>query len=114
MTGKATYEVGKGKPPKHTQFKPGNNANPTGKTPARAAMERDNAQMALEAKNRYLRALLATQAEQSTEELLASFTPSDILKLMKDAEDRAHGTPKQSIDLDAKVEGDIVMTFKFE
>src|SRR5580698_10736388 len=25
------YEVGRGKPPKHTRFKPGNNANPNGR-----------------------------------------------------------------------------------
>lgn len=28
---KSEYEVGYGKPPKHTQFKPGNNANPKGR-----------------------------------------------------------------------------------
>ena len=25
------YEVGRGKPPKHSRFKPGNNANPNGR-----------------------------------------------------------------------------------
>ena len=29
-TVKGDYEIGRGKPPKHTQFKPGNNANPLG------------------------------------------------------------------------------------
>lgn len=31
----------------------------------------------------------------------------DALRLLKDSEDRAHGTPKQSVDVDANVRGTI-------
>jgi cation diffusion facilitator CzcD-associated flavoprotein CzcO len=98
MTGKRDYEIGKGKPPKHTQIKPGQVLNPGGKTRDQKRLEMENATLATQAKNRFLRALVALQAEQSTEEVMASFTGADILRLIKDAEDRAHGTPRQAID----------------
>jgi hypothetical protein len=92
------YKVGKGKPPKHTRFgQPGGNA--PGKTAAQKRLEMENASLATQAKNRMLRALVAMQAEQSTEEVLAAMSGADILRLIKDAEDRAHGTPKQAMDL---------------
>jgi len=98
MGEKATYEVGKGKPPKHTRI--GQPAGPPpGKTKTQKAIEMENAELAQLAKNRLLRALTAKQAEQSTDEVLASLTGSDILRLIKDAEDRAHGTPRQSVDV---------------
>ena len=62
-------------------------------------MEMDNLQLALQAKNRFLRALVAKQEEQSTDEVLEGMSGSDILRLIKDAEDRVSGTPKQSVDL---------------
>jgi len=61
-------------------------------------MEMDNLQLALQAKNRFLRALVAKQEEQSTDEVLDGMSGSDILRLIKDAEDRVSGTPKQSVD----------------
>jgi hypothetical protein len=101
MTGKATYEVGKGKPPKEHQFKPGDVNNPRGKSSEARKMEIANAELAAQAKNRFLRALVAIQAEQSTEEVIASLTGADILRLIKDAEDRAFGTPVQAVNLES-------------
>lgn len=80
------------------KFKPGQSGNPGGKTAAQRQLEVENAELAAAAKNRFLRALTAKLAEQSTEEVIAGFDPADLLRLIKDAEDRAHGTPKQSID----------------
>jgi hypothetical protein len=88
------YAVGKGKPPKNRQFgQP--EGNPRGKTSEQKRLEMENAALAQAAKNRMLRALTAKLAEQSTEEVLAGFTPADLLRLMKDAEDRGFGVAKQ-------------------
>jgi hypothetical protein len=92
-------EVGFKKPPKNRQFgQP--EGNPPGKTSAQKKLEMENATLATQAKNRFLRALVAVQAEQSTEQVLAGMTGADILRLIKDAEDRAHGTPTQRVESD--------------
>jgi len=58
-----------------------------------------NAELAAKAKNRLLRALVEIQDSQESADVLASMTGADILRLIKDAEDRAHGTPVQKTDL---------------
>lgn len=100
--GSEENEVGYKKPPKHSRFKLGQAANPGGKTSEQKKMEMDNLQLALQAKNRFLRALVAKQEEQSTDEVLDGMSGSDILRLIKDAEDRVSGTPKQSVDLSSE------------
>lgn len=102
MKGKASYEVGKGKPPIHTRFKKGDVNNPRGKTSEQKKLEMENLSLAQQAKNRFLKALVAKQAEQSTDEVLEGMTGADILRLIKDAEDRVMGTPKQSVDLSSE------------
>lgn len=102
MTGSKENEVGYKKPPKHSRFKPGQVANPGGKTSEQKRMEMDNLQLALQAKNRFLRALVAKQEDQSTDEVLDGMSGSDILRLIKDAEDRVSGTPRQSVDLSSE------------
>jgi hypothetical protein len=99
MQRKGKKEIGYGKPPEGRPFAPGQSGNPGGKTSAQKKLEMENATLAQQAKNRFLRALVALQAEQSTEEVLAGMTGADLLRLIKDAEDRAHGTPKQAVDV---------------
>lgn len=87
-----TYEVGHGKPPVETQFKPGQSGNPGGKT----AEQRQNEVKAAEIASRLrLKMLEALEAEDAT--ILDRLDPNT-LKLFKDSEDRAHGTPVQSVD----------------
>jgi hypothetical protein len=53
MTGKAEYEVGKGKPPKHTRFQRGQIANPGGKTKEQKRLELANAEAAMRIRARF-------------------------------------------------------------
>jgi hypothetical protein len=88
----------KGKPENLKPFKPGQSGNPGGKTSAQRKLEIENLELAQRAKNRFLRALVAKQEEQSTDDVLDGLSGSDILRLIKDAEDRVMGTPRQSVD----------------
>lgn len=97
MTGKSDYEIGKGKPPKHTRFKPGEVGNPGGKTSEQKRLEMRNAEAAMRIRERILRAAEARLVECSTEEVLAEFVEAAMLKLLKDSEDRGLGAPVQDL-----------------
>lgn len=96
MTGKKDYEIGKGKPPRHTQFKPGNKMG-LGKTSEQKRLELANAQLAMEIRNRALRAVQAKLAESSTDEAIDLLVEAAMLKLLKDSEDRGLGAPVQAL-----------------
>jgi hypothetical protein len=96
MTGKATYEVGKGKPPKHTRFKPGQVANPGGKTKEQKRLELANAEAAMRIRSRLLHATEAKLNELSTDEAM-TLIEAAMLKLLKDSEDRGLGAPVQDL-----------------
>ena len=91
------YEVGKGKPPKHSQFKPGQVANPGGKSSEQATLERRNAEAAMRIRARALHAVEAKLSESSTDEAIALLVEAAMLKLLKDSEDRGLGAPVQAI-----------------
>lgn len=94
-TGK-TYEVGKGKPPKHTRFgQP--NGNPNGKTSEQKRLEMQNAEAAMRIRARALHAVEAKLGECSTEEAIALLVEAAMLKLLKDSEDRGLGSPIQDV-----------------
>lgn len=100
MTGKASYEVGKGKPPKHSQFQRGDVGNPKGKTSEQKLMELENAQIATRIQLRLLQALEGQMIEDPTKlTIVENYIKTEVLKLVKDAQDRGLGTPKQSVDL---------------
>ena len=100
MTGKAPYEVGKGKPPKHSQFKPGDVNNPKGKTSEQKLLELANAEAATRIQARLLQALEGQMLEDPTKlTIVDSFIKAEVLKLIKDAQDRGLGTAKQSVDV---------------
>jgi hypothetical protein len=102
MKGKRDYEVGKGKPPKHTQFKPGQVANPGGKTSEQRRMEIANAERATRIRARMLEALEGMMNEHPEKEsIIGGLVKGDILRLMKEAEDRGLGTPVQSVNVES-------------
>jgi len=70
MTEKASYEVGYGKPPKHTQIKPGEVKNPGGKTSAQKKAEMANAQAKNELMAKMLLVASQDDAEASLEEIM--------------------------------------------
>ena len=96
MREKATYEVGKGKPPKHTRFgQP--NGNPNGKTSEQKRIEMANAEAAMRIRARALSAVEAKLNECSTEEAIEMLVEAAMLKLLKDSEDRGLGAPVQAV-----------------
>jgi hypothetical protein len=100
MTGRKTYEVGKGKPPKEHQFKPGQVANPGGKTSAQRKMEIANAERATRIRGRFLEALEGLMNEHpEKEKLIEERLTSEVLRLIKESEDRGLGTPQSKVDL---------------
>lgn len=97
MQGTGDYEVGKGKPPKHSRFQKGQSGNPKGKTSETKRLEMKNAEAAMRIRERILRAAEARLVELSTEEVLEEFVEAAMLKLIKDSEDRGLGAPVQAI-----------------
>ena len=83
-------------PPEHSRFKPGQSGNPGGKSAETIRLEREAADIALRMRLKWLKALEA-QAEAGDQQAL-DLLSSDALRLAKDSEDRAHGTPKQSVE----------------
>jgi hypothetical protein len=97
MQGKGSYEVGKGKPPVHAQFKPGQSGHPGGKTSEQKRMEMANAEAAMRIRARALQAVEAKLAESSTDEAIGMLVEAAMLKLLKDSEDRGLGAPVQAV-----------------
>ena len=105
MTRNGSYEVGKGKPPKHAQFKPGNPGG-IGKTSEQKKAEYKAGELAAQIQMRMLEALNnAIGADPAA--ALASIA-SDPLKLIKDAMDREFGTAVQK----AEVKGGFTVTLR--
>ena len=78
-----------------TRFKPGQTPNPLGKTSAQRKLEVEAGEMAARLRHMMLSRMMETV---ETNNAALDFITADHLRLLKDSEDRAHGTPKQSID----------------
>jgi hypothetical protein len=76
-------------------FQPGVSGNPGGKTAEHRQLEVEAAEMAARIRHKMLSAV--TVAIEGDEMATLEAIKSDLLRLMKDSEDRAHGTPKQAI-----------------
>lgn len=76
-----------------TRFKKGNPGG--GKTSAQKRLEYEAAEMAARARHKIL-SVIAEKLESGHDAL--EFVDAATLKLFKDSEDRAHGTPPQSVD----------------
>lgn len=94
----SNYEVGYGKPPVETRFGAGNRANPIGKTSEHRKAEIKAAELAAKVRLDLVEALAKTlnDAGKDTEKLEA--IRADVLRLLKDSEDRAFGTASQHVD----------------
>ena len=77
-------------------FQPGQSGNPGGKSAETIRLEREAADIALRMRMKWLKALEA-QAEAGDEAALGLLS-SEALNLAKQSEDRAHGTPRQSVE----------------
>ena len=82
-------------PSPETRFKPGQVANPTGKTAEQAARDQKSADLASQFRLKVLsRVMERAEGGEDALELLTA----DVIRVLKDSEDRAHGTPKQSVE----------------
>ena len=82
-------------PSPETRFKPGQVANPTGKSAEQAARDAKTADLASQFRLRVLSKVMErVEAGEDPLELLKG----DVRAVLKDSEDRAHGTPKQSVE----------------
>jgi hypothetical protein len=87
--------AGNPNPSPETRFQPGSTPNPGGKTKEMKRLEMEAAEMAAKLRHAQLSSMMEKlQAGTDALELLNG----DALRLFKDSEDRAHGTPKQSVE----------------
>jgi hypothetical protein len=93
--------MGNKNPSPETRFG-GSRSNPMGKTARQKELEYANGTLATEARNKMLAALVHVLGEKSHDEIAAILSGGDMLKLMKDSEDRAFGGPKAAIDISSE------------
>jgi hypothetical protein len=92
------YEVGYGKPPTHSQFKPGQSGNPGGKSAEHRANEVKAAELAAKARLGIVQAFANLVDGVVTDAERHALLNSDALRLLKDSEDRGFGAPTQPVD----------------
>lgn len=94
-------------PSPSTRFKKGDTPNPGGKSSELRRLHDEAAEMA--AKLRH--AMLSSMMESlKTGIKAADLIDADALRLMKDSEDRAHGTPKQAVEMTGRDGGPIKLS----
>ena len=91
-------------PSPETRFKPGQSGNPGGKTAEHKRLELEAAEMAAKLRHAMLTSMQEKLAAGVPAEELMS---GDALRLFKDSEDRAHGTPKATTELSGPDGGEI-------
>ena len=79
-----------------TRFKEGSCPNPGGKTKEQKAKEVEAAQMASDLRHAMLSSMMEKLSDGSD---ILDYVDANTLKLFKDSEDRAHGTPKATTEL---------------
>jgi hypothetical protein len=79
-------------PPEHSRFQPGKSGNPGGKTSAQRLLEVENAEKATRIHGALLDQFVALIEGGVTLDLEAN-----LLKLVKDAQDRGLGAPQQTL-----------------
>jgi hypothetical protein len=90
-------------PSPETRFKPGQSGNPGGKSAEHVAAERKAAEISALMRLQLLSTMQEKVAkalelpEASLKDIL-ELVNGDVLRLFKDSEDRAHGTPRQAVD----------------
>ncbi len=96
------YEVGYGKPPEHTKWKPGVSPNPGGKTSEHRKAEIKAAELAAKSRLDLVEAFARLVQGGATDEDKWKLVDSDALRLLKESEDRGYGAPKSSMDLSSE------------
>ena len=94
-------------PSPETRFQPGNNANPGGKTKEHKRLEIEAAEMAARLRHAMLSAMTEKLSSGNIE--ATDLMTGDALRLMKDSEDRAHGTPKATTELHGPDQGPVAV-----
>jgi hypothetical protein len=98
-----------------TRFKPGQSGNPSGRSSAELKNLNEAARIAAELKLKALSSLQEfVQSVKNAEDIVAALTSADVVRLFKEAEDRAHGTPKQSVEHAGENGGAIVFKTVYE
>lgn len=87
------------KPPANRQFQKGESGNPKGKTSEQRKAEIRNAELATKIRTRLLEAVQATLQDDTSTAAALERIEGNILKLIKESEDRGLGMPKASVDL---------------
>ena len=83
-------------PSPETRFKKGSTPNPGGKTSEQKRIEMESGLMAAKLRHKMLTSMMEKGVDS---ESVLQFLEANSLKLIKDADDRAQGTPKQSVDI---------------
>lgn len=81
-----------------TQFKPGQSGNPGGKSSEHRAAEVKAAELAALVQADLVEALYNTLQKAEGDEAKLGAIKADVLKLLKDSQDRGFGSPQQHID----------------
>ena len=77
--------------------------NPNGKTAEQKRLEMQNAELAMKLRNRLLTALEGVFNENPEKEtIIGNHLKNEVLKLLKDSEDRGLGAPVQAVDHSSK------------
>lgn len=85
-------------PSPETRFKPGQSGNPGGKSAGQRAAEIEASRIAAELRLQALTSLQESlRGKKLTDDDLEKLINPATLKLFKDSEDRAHGTPPQEV-----------------
>lgn len=87
-----------GKPPVEYQFKPGQSGNPGGKTSQHRKDEIRAAEAAAKVQADLVEALANVISESGGNEAKLAFIRAEVNALLKNAQDRAYGTPSQHVD----------------
>ena len=82
-----------------TRFKPGTVNNPRGKTSEQREAEIRNARIATEIRGKMLEALRQRVLDDVTGSQAIAAIDGDVLRLLKDTEDRGLGAPKALVDI---------------
>lgn len=85
-------------PPAEHQFKPGQSGNPGGKTAQHRKDEIRAAEAAAKVQADLVEALANVISESGGNEAKLAFIRAEVNALLKNAQDRAYGTPQQHVD----------------
>jgi hypothetical protein len=106
-------------PSPETRFKPGQSGNPGGKSAEHVAAERKAAEISALMRLQVLSTMqekvskITEMPDASLDDIL-KLLDGDVLRLFKDSEDRAHGTPKQSVEHGGEGGGPILFRTVYE